>query len=99
MPNDRDFVSNLQAEMVRVISQEVGAPMTFANEVAQVVAQNVSAQYSGEQVYIRSKRYDPAEVVRDFNYRNHQEVCAKHGISQSTLWRIMRRQVRVVSKN
>lgn len=91
-PPGEDFVSALRADIVRVLVRSSGAPEQHVLPVAAEIIGAVAHRFGGERVYVPAPRYDQAAVVRDLVYFPHAEVCRRHGISRSTLWRIVRRQ-------
>lgn len=61
-----------------------------AAQLSDSVFQRLIEKWGGGNIYLpkprnREKRY--AEIKEDFTGANHQEVCAKHGISLKTLYR------------
>lgn len=89
------FVSTVHAELVR-IAQEHGVDPPRAELIASKLVERVSAKYQGYEPYVGRPRYDRDAVVRDFDGRNLKQVCSEHGISRSTLYRIMRQHRRTL---
>lgn len=89
-----DFVTSLRADVVRVLTETSGAPEPYVMSIASQIVRAVVQRYQGERPYIGATAlaYDEDAVLQDFTYNNHREVCDKHGISRSTLWRIVQRR-------
>lgn len=89
------FTNSLHAELVRVATEH-GVDDSRAVQIAVRVVERIAQQYQGAEPYVsQPQRYDAQAVLRDFDYRNHDAVCAKHGISRRTLYRILRRHKRI----
>lgn len=89
------FVSTVHAEAVRV-AQEHGVEEARAIQIAARLVESVSTRYQGIEPYVGKMRYDRGAVLRDFDGRNHQQVCSEHHISRSTLYRILRQNRRAL---
>lgn len=87
-----DFASALRADIVSVLVRETGAQEQYVFNVAAQIVAAVSHRYSGQSVYFSEVRYNPEQVLRDFNGRNHSEVCRRHRISRATLYRVLNRR-------
>lgn len=87
-----DFLSDLREEAMKAIAAATCGVTVDASEIANDIVRRVQQKHQGEEPYIPGpQKYDPAAVMRDFNYRNHAEVCRRHGISRSTLKRLVRK--------
>lgn len=60
-------------------------PLRDAKRFAQGFVDGLSRERGGSPLYIGKRTSTDAEILADFNGRNHAEVCEKHGISKRTL--------------
>jgi Mor family transcriptional regulator len=82
----------LAQEYQRLVTAHCGVESEVARTVVAEILAVFRAHFGGSEVYVpRPARYDEATVLRDFNGRNHDEVCKAHGIHRATLWRILER--------
>ncbi|MCK5769484.1 Mor transcription activator family protein [Algiphilus sp.] len=90
MSIDQDTEVNVKSRMTRVIREHTGLAERIAVEMAGEAWNALVTQLGGERVYFcPSKAERDAAVIRDFNGRNHAEVCREHDISRRTLYRIL----------
>lgn len=86
-----DFLSALRSDVVQEIVQAYGAPESAAMQLASKIIGAMQHRFQGETVYFPAPRKDIDAVLRDFDGRNYKEVCRKHHISRSTLYRHLQR--------
>lgn len=92
MAKQEDFIAAIRADIVRVLVEQTGATETHVIPMASMIIQAMQARFSGEQVYVKAPpKADAHAVLADFDYRNHKDVCRKHGISKRTLYRMLSR--------
>lgn len=86
----QDTQSRMKNGITRVVRQHTGFSERIAVEIAAEILQRLVDDWRGERVYVcHSREERNAAVKRDFNGRNKDEVCKKHGISERTLYRIL----------
>lgn len=82
----------LQAEYVRVIRETTGAPEAVAFKAASMMVRAFRQRFAGAQLYVsHPPRYDESAVLRELKPDNLDEVCARHHIHRSTVYRIVAR--------
>lgn len=81
----------LRAELTDVVKQQLGLHGSQAIKTADALLRGLMERMGGQGIYIpttpRSERH--AAILMDFAGNNAAEVCAKHGISKSTLYRLL----------
>lgn len=85
-----DTQSRIRNRVTRVVREHTGFSEQIAVQIAAEVLERIVDDFRGERVYVSPSRDDRrAAVRRDFNGRNHEEVCKAHGISERTLYRYL----------
>ena len=89
---DEDQWDALIAEYVRVVRDTTGAPEAVALKAASTMVRAFRLRFAGVELYIsHPPRYDEAAVLRDIRPDNVEEVCSRHHIHRSTLYRVVAR--------
>lgn len=87
MSEDDDRIEGLRTRVVRVIREHTGLHERFALPIAAEIIETFWREVEGERVYVPTRDPElPRKVVAEFNGRNRDELCAKHGISRSTFY-------------
>jgi Mor family transcriptional regulator len=70
----------------------MGGEDTFSEAQALQVENQVRREYGGEAVYISKLDRDARRetILREFNGRNRKELCAKHGLSRTQFYEILK---------
>lgn len=88
---DRDAAVNFRNALIRIIRRALRLPepqvVPMAEELARAFAAEMGGLYIPKREIVASR--DEA-IRRDFNGRNHFEVMKKHGVSQRTLYRVIK---------
>ena len=83
-----DQTAAMHTLIVRGIRESLGLHERFATEAADAVFDKFRAHFGGEMPYMPKR--DPRrreKALREFNGRNHDEVCRRYQISRRTLER------------
>ena len=91
-----DQAIQLHREYVEIVREEIGLHEQFANDIAAAIVRGMRKRYGGRSlgakgcIYIHKpdKSERNAAIRAEFNGTNADEVCKKHGIGRSTLYRI-----------
>ena len=83
----------LQWKIEAVIRQSGYVQPEYAADLMHLVVDGLREDFGGSKLWIpvldKSDRDRRNEAIRkEFNGRNHYEVCRKHGISRRTLYRL-----------
>lgn len=92
MRHGHDPWEALRVDYVRIVQECTGAPPDVSMRAAAELVRAFRVKFGGAEVYVRPPdRYDEAALLREFDGRNIDEVCTKHRISRSTLYRVVGR--------
>lgn len=87
--HDFDNAAWLHAEITAVVREEVGMNELFATQIAEAILCGLRRRLGGREIYLpapdREKRN--AEIRRQFNGRNMDEVMRAFGVSADTVYR------------
>ncbi|HYF17698.1 MAG TPA: Mor transcription activator family protein [Ramlibacter sp.] len=87
---NEDAAALLQMEFTEIVREEIGYKEDFASQIASAVLRGLRRRRGGEELYVpaadRSER--DAAIRREFNGTNLLEVCRRHGVSKSTVYRV-----------
>lgn len=66
---------------------------SFSENFSEQIEKQICSDYGGQAIYLpkiicRDERR--AAILREFNGRNRKELCAKHGISKSLFYNILK---------
>lgn len=90
MSLDQDTEVTIKARFVRVIREHTGFNERLATAIASEAWGALVEELRGDRIYVSpSKAERDAEVLRDFDGTNHDQVCRDHKISRPTLYRIL----------
>lgn len=72
--------------------QNIHGDLTFTDSVAEQLEQQLRSKFAGQAIYIQKLDRDARRdaVLRDFNGRNREEVCAKHQLSKAQFYRMLK---------
>ena len=91
MSAEHDAAVSFRYELVRVIRESLGLPESIAVPMADHLANGMSRKCGGTYIpvsaIVREKRNEA--ILRDFTGANHAEVMRRHGVSRTTLYRIL----------
>jgi len=85
-----DHLAALRSEYVDLIRRDTGCDEASAMRLASECIAALRYRFAGERPYFANPKYDPAQVLADFNGRNRDEVCRKHSIKRSTFYQLLR---------
>jgi Mor family transcriptional regulator len=92
MRHGRDPWEALRVDYVRIVQECTGATPDVSMRAAAELVRAFRVKFGGADLYVpRPARYDEAALLREFDGRNVDEVCTKHGIAHSTLYRAVAR--------
>lgn len=92
-----DEVALLRAEVAEILGAHTGLKPAYAEPLAAALVEGLRERLGGQLLYIPTNR-SAAKAKRDariraeFNGRNRDEVCARHGISRSSFYGIVNRR-------
>lgn len=90
--NNDNFYQQIELEVQQAV-QEFGLDNQLSGSMAAGITMRLQKLLCKNSIYFRikvqSKQERYAAIKRDFNGANHNEVCKKHGISRSTLYRAL----------
>ncbi|MPS27570.1 MAG: hypothetical protein E2576_11055 [Alcaligenaceae bacterium] len=89
-----DASLTLQYEVTAIVRERTGLHETQAGEIAAAVIAGLSARYGGDRLYVPVLRKEQrnAAILQAFDGTNRAEICRRFGISQSTLYKILKRR-------
>lgn len=89
-PQD-DAAALLLYELTVVVHEEIGMTDHLATQFAEAITRGLRRRLPAQDLYIPApdKRDRDAAVRREFNGRNVDEVCRRHDIGKTTLYRIL----------
>lgn len=89
--HNEDAALALHYDIVAVICDAFGMEEALANCLAEPITRGLRARVGGQEVYIPApdKRARDEAIRREFNGRNLDEVCNRHGVSKSRLYEIV----------
>lgn len=77
---------------MRVIRTATGAPEGIALKAASEMIRTFQQRFAGAQLYIpHPARYDETAILSELRPDNVLEVCARHHVHRSTVYRIVAR--------
>ena len=86
-----DHIAALRTDIVRTLCELLDVDEPQAAVIAARLIATMRERFGGERVYIGVRNgIDRDAVLRDWNGRNVDEVCAAHVISRRTLYRILK---------
>lgn len=90
--HDDDSTVLLQYEMTTIVREEVGFTEHFASQIAEAIVRGMRRRLGPGEIYIAapSKVERDAAIRAEYNGRNLDEVCRKHGVSRSRLYEIVK---------
>ena len=91
-----DRVIQLRGDIAAIIHRKVGMLEPFANQLAGAILEGLREDFGGSTIGGKGSVYIPAPdksnrnaaIRAEFNGTNAAEVCKKHGINKTTLYRI-----------
>lgn len=86
-----DAAIQLEHDFVEIIRRQIGMHETLATIHAQALVRGLRDLHGGRELWIPApdKSERNAAIRREFNGTNLNEVCARHGISRTSLYRII----------
>lgn len=91
-----DTQSHLRTRTTRVVREKTGFSEQLAVLIAGELVEILLDEFRGEQIYMSPSRLErDTAVLIEFNGRNHGEICDRHEISRSTLYRILQKRGQV----
>ena len=89
-----DFIQTVLGTLRRQLDR-AGVPPEKSEAIVTHIEDFLSHYLGCDKVYLPSGRREAIKrrneaVLREFNGRNHLEVCRRHGISRRTLYRILK---------
>lgn len=92
-----DQAIQLHREYVEIVREEIGLHEQFANDIAAAIVRGMRKRYGGQTMGAKGSIYVPAPdksnrnaaIRAEFMGSNAAEVCKKHGVSRTTLYRIV----------
>lgn len=84
--NHAEYVNRL----AQYYANKLGWNRDMADEAAQLAAEVLRSIYGGSSHYIAANCVDREAIGREFNGKNIPDLARKHGVSQSTVRRILR---------
>jgi len=87
--NSDNIYQQIVGEVKRV-AQHLGMDIRLSDSMALAITLRLQKLFGNNTVYfprLASPEERRAAIRRDFDGKNHNEVCKKHGISRSTLYR------------
>lgn len=86
-----DKAAAMRNEITSAIREATGLHERFANELSDEILSRLMTRWGGDRLHVPAcDRAARDEAIRaDFNGRNHDEVCRRHGISRRTLYRLI----------
>lgn len=90
---DKISAVELLHEMTAIVQEEIGFNQLFADQIAMAIVSGLRRRRGGQEIYIpATDKSTRDELIRsEFNGRNRDEVCSRHGISKSRLYEIVRK--------
>lgn len=93
MSIDNDNLSRIRTRITRAVRQRIDCDERLAAFIATEAVDALITDFRGERIYIAPSIIErDAQVLVDFNGRNHDTVCDRHDISRSTLYRIIKKR-------
>jgi len=91
---ERNFVREIICELESSLSRAAVDP-NRSEQIVSSLEEFIRIRWGAHRPYVtRHKHRSIASrneaVLREFNGRNHREVCRRHGISKRTLYRILK---------
>lgn len=90
----KDSAAFLEAEMTEAVRNALNIKESEATVLTKKILNSLRDRIGGKEFYIprsdKSKRTE--EIAKEFNGTNLTEVCKKHGVTKSTVYRAMSRQ-------
>lgn len=92
MSVQQDRLGDLRSRVTRIVRDATGLHERLALPVAESICGELAKEFRGGGLSVPSpdKAARDAAVRRAFTGSNHAQVCGQHGISRSTLYRIIR---------
>lgn len=92
MTANNDNIYQQIGQEVQQAVQSLGLDNNLSCGVAEAITKRLQKLFGKNQIYFpgSSKQDIYAQIRRDFKGDNHNEVCKKHGISRSTLYRALK---------
>ncbi|MGZ4954131.1 MAG: Mor transcription activator family protein [Methylobacter sp.] len=83
----------LQGDIREALQSSIGFNDDIAKSLAASIARKIQSRWGGREIYI-PVGVDVSDrnrmIKQEFNGSNHAEICRRHNISLSTLYRIIR---------
>lgn len=93
MSIDSDNLSRIRTRLTRAVRQRIDCDERLAAFIATEAVDALLHGFRGERLYIAPSLVErDAQVLMDFDGRNHDTVCERHDISKRTLYRILHKR-------
>lgn len=94
---DQDAVLQMTSDMAEIIVEALSSNEQLRHMLASCIVAGLRRKYGGDQIYMpktsKSERLArDAALLAEFNGRNLDELCKRHGISIDTGYRILKRK-------
>ena len=91
-PHDEDSAVQLLFAVTTALREGFSLEEQAAAIMAEPIVEALRRRYGCEELYIPApdKRARNEAIKREFNGRNREEVCRKHGVSRSQLYDIVK---------
>lgn len=94
---DQDAVLQMTADMAEIIVEALSSNEQLRHMLASCIVSGMRSRYVGGQIYMpktsKSERVArDAAILAEFNGRNLDDLCRRHGVSLDTGYRIIRRK-------
>lgn len=89
-----DAALQLERDFIEIVRNEIGMHEALASPFAQALVRGLRRRLGGSELWIPapSKEERNAAIRREFNGKNLEEVCRRHGVSSTTVYRVAGQQ-------
>ena len=92
MSTDNNSIYRQIQQETEQAAQGFGIDTKLSRDISAAITNRLRTLFGNSTVYFPGLADQPeryAAIKRDFDGKNHNEVCKKHGISRSTLYRAL----------
>jgi len=96
MSTGDDKAAAMRAEITSAIREATGLHERFATEISDEILARLMTRWGGDRLHVpaRDRAARDAAIRAEFDGRNHDAVCRRHGISRATLYRVIGERAR-----